>query len=129
MAVPRYIGALVLGIATAFGAWVLIAGSHPIFSVLSLAGLVPWIVAGMLGGFVAGLVAPQRKIVFASVVGIILAAVLLKFLLRHGLSHGNRNPWLWYAPIWLVPAFTIGGALSRRLWLSPNKSVERTREG
>ena len=46
MTFARYAGAFFLSFATAFLAWVVVGDLHPIFHQLSLAGLVPWFVAG-----------------------------------------------------------------------------------
>jgi hypothetical protein len=119
--------AIVAGVAVAVGVWAAVVGAHPIFTELALSGLIPGVVAGLLGGLVVAMIAPRHKVVVATIAGSLVAAVLLQHLLRHGLSHGAKNPLLWYWPIWLIPSFAVGGFLSRRL-LSPNKSLERTRD-
>jgi len=112
----RFFVGAIGGIACAVAVWMLVAPIHPIFGQLALIGLVVPIIAGIGGGFVSGLVAPHHKVGFAVITGIALTTVLLAFMLRHGPSHLERNPLLWYWPIWLVPAFAIGGVLSRGLW-------------
>jgi hypothetical protein len=105
-----------LGIAAGVFAWGQISVLHPIFVQLTLAGLIPPIVAGITGGFVSGLVSPYRKISVATFAGCLVAAVLLSFLLTHGFSHSGRNPFLWYWPAYLPVLFAVGGFLARRLW-------------
>jgi hypothetical protein len=112
----RFLGGAIGGIACAVGIWMLVVPIHPIFGQLSLSGLAVPIIAGVGGGFVSGVAAPHHKIRFAVITGVALTALLLAFMLRHGPSHLERNPLLWYWPIWLVPAFAIGGFLSRRFW-------------
>ena len=112
----RFLGGAIGGIACAVAVWTLVAPTHPVFGQLALSGLVVPLIAGIGGGFVSGVAAPRYKVGFAAVTGVALAIVLLAFMLRHGPSHLERNPLLWYWPIWLVPAFAIGGFLSRRLW-------------
>jgi hypothetical protein len=126
--IARYFGAIVFGVATAVAAWALVVGLHPMFSHVSLAALVPGLVAGLVGGFVAGWLAPRRKITIALLLGVLTAVYLMWSMLSRGITHGTHSPLLWYWPIWLIPTFSLGGYLSRSLWLPPNTSLERTRD-
>ena len=129
MVLARYISSIVLGIASAIATWALVLDTHPMFVSVSFAGLVPGIVAGLVGGFVAGWLAPRRKLIVPMLLGFLSAAFLLGSIFSRGSIRGDHNPFLWYWPMWLLPAFAIGGYLSRNLWLPPNTSLERTREG
>ncbi|HUX89798.1 MAG TPA: hypothetical protein VMV48_03815 [Gallionellaceae bacterium] len=108
-----------LGIAAGVFVWSQVSVLHPIFFQLTLAGMIPPIVAGISGGFVTGLISPRRKIYVASFAGCIVATVLLGFLLRHGFSHYGHNPFMWYWPAYLPVLFAIGGFFTRRLWAQP----------
>jgi hypothetical protein len=121
----RYLSAYVLGIAVAIGVVMLVAPAHPIFRTVAPSGLVPVILAGVLGGFVSGLLAPRHKMLTASLAGAIPTTVAMLFLLRHGFSHDGKNPFLWYWPAWLLPCFVVGGYLSRRYWMPSNYRLER----
>ena len=127
ISVLRYVLGAILGISVAVTAWIVTGSAHIIFQQLTVAGLIPTIVAGFLGGFVTGLFAPRHKVAFASIVGVALAAPLFAFLLRHGFSHGSRPILLWYFPVWLPLLFAVGGYLSRSTWVASNNSLERPR--
>lgn len=115
----RFWLAIPLGIWVGVFVWGQISVLHPIFFQLSLAGMIPPIVAGISGGFVSGLVSPYRKISIACFAGCLAAAALLSFQLRHGFSHYGRNPLLWYWPAYLPVLFSLGGFLARRFWAHP----------
>jgi hypothetical protein len=108
----RYARAPVLATAISVAAWIAIASIHPIFTRLALSGLVPVIVAGCAGGFVAALVVPRHKVMIASIIGASLALILISRFP----NRGTRELWLWYWPLWLAPTYAIGGVLGRRLW-------------
>ena len=83
---------------------------------MSLIGLSPVIGAGLLGGFVSGILVPTNRIRFASIVGLVFAAVILVAIFgsgRHQFVGGN--PLFWYWPAWFVPTFAVGGLLSQRV--------------
>lgn len=106
----------VCGASVAVAAWILIVATNPVFfGRLSLSGLLAPIIAGMAGGFVAALAAPHHKVGLAAVTGVALTAILLAFMLRHGFTHAERNPLLWYWPIWLAPSFSVGGFLAGKV--------------
>jgi len=105
------------GVGVSVLAWMYVGVMHPIFTQVAVSGLVPDILAGLLGGAVAGAVAPRHKIVFAVGVGVVLAALLLSFMLRHGFSHGPYRPvLLWYWPMYLPALYAIGAFLTRKVW-------------
>ncbi len=107
--------ALIIGVITAIGAWIIVALSHPSFWRLEPMALIPPVFAGLLGGAITGLITPANKIRLAVFAGMIVALPAVAFLLRNGFSHFGRNPLLWYWPIWVVPAFSLGGYLSSRV--------------
>lgn len=118
------LGAL-LGIGSAAFAWAQISGIHPIFQSLSPSGLVPPIAAGIVGGFIAGLLAPHHKFLFASVLGCTFAGAIVLYMVMYRFPLGGRNPLFWYWPAWLAPAFIVGGYLSRRFWCVAQPTVQR----
>lgn len=120
----RFCFGVILGIGSAVVAWSQIAVSHPIFMSLSASGLVPPIVAGIIGGFVAALFAPHHKFLFASVLGCSFAGAILLYMVTHRFPLAGRNPFVWYWPAWLAPAFIAGGYLSRRLWCVAQPTVQ-----
>lgn len=97
-----------------------VSSIHPIFSMLAMSALVPVVFAGLTGGFVCGLFVRPRKIWVAAIMGMACAFLLLGCMVLFGFYPGHRNPWIWFWPIWLVPSFTVGGALAPsrpiRLW-------------
>jgi hypothetical protein len=105
------------GIAAAVVIWANVSSLHPIFGQLAMSGLVPGVLAGVIGGFVSAVLAPSHKIKIALSCGSLLAALLLAFVLRHGPSHLGRNAFLWYWPAYVPLYFALGGYLGRRLWL------------
>lgn len=117
MSAIRYSTGFFLALVGSFLVWGAIASAHPIFSQLAPSGLVPPFAAGIVGGFVAGLFAPQHKLAFSACVGVFLAGALLGLMALTGhFQLGQRNPLFWFWPAWLVPSFIIGGVLSRGLW-------------
>jgi hypothetical protein len=96
----------------AFVVWSSVASAHPIFASLAPSGLVSWALGGVIGGLIAALVAPRRKLAFALLTGSALALVLLSLLP----SAHSRNPWLWYAPAYLPLFYFLGGLLGRNYW-------------
>jgi hypothetical protein len=113
MVATRYIGAVVLGIGSSIAAWLAVSNTLPIFSAFAPSGLVPTIVAGVLGGFICGAVAPRHKMALAAIVGLALAASLICIMVLTHMNALNRNPLLWYWPVYLLPTFAVGGILSR----------------
>lgn len=109
----RMATAFTLGIGAAVLSWYFIGQLHSSFMQLTLLGLVPPVASGLIGGVVTAAITPNRKTVSATAAGVILTLPLLAFLLRNGLSHFGRNPFLWYWPVWLVPSFAIGGFLMK----------------
>ena len=112
----RYAAGVAVGLVAAVFTWFAIASTHPIFSQVSLSGLVPSLASGVVGGAITGLFAPRRKLMFAGVVGSALTAALLAAMHTRGWYAGNRNPFLWYWPAYVLPSFLLGAALTRRLW-------------
>jgi hypothetical protein len=104
-----------MGIAVSVAVWLFVDSIHPIFGRLAASGLVPAIVAGVFGGFTSALIAPKRKVRVAFLVGAFLMATLLLLFYRHEPTW-SRNIWFWWWPIWLLPAFVLGGYLGRRYW-------------
>jgi hypothetical protein len=111
-------GAL-LAIIAALSVWCGLAAIHPIFTVFAASGLIPAVLAGLIGGFIAGLFAPSHKVAFSTFLGIALVGVLLVFMVLFHYEPAGRNLILWYWPLWLVPCFAVGGFLSRKLWAGP----------
>jgi hypothetical protein len=111
----RFWLAPLVGICICVGVWLMVVNIDPIFWQLGPSGLVAAILAGTLGGFASALVAPNRKVLVASVVGLFLTIALSVLLFRHG-HREPRNSWIWYWPAWLVPSFVLGGYLGRRYW-------------
>ena len=112
----RFSAGVILSVASSVVVWAAVVNVHPIFTRLSASGLVPVIAGGVVGGFVAGLFAPNRKVFFSACVGFSFAGLLLGVMLWGNIQLGQRNPFYWFWPAWLAPAFLIGGFLSRRLW-------------
>jgi hypothetical protein len=110
----RYVLAFALGDGVAVAAWFLVGSIHPRFWLMGPATVILGIVAGIAGGFSAGLVAPRRKVLISFLVGMVLAFVLLALYPIFGFHLGPRNPLLWYWPIWLIPGFVFGGFLSNK---------------
>jgi hypothetical protein len=111
----RFLGGALLGVGSAIGVFMLLVSIDlPLWRVAGTV-LVPAIVAGVIGGFISGLVAPHHKVLLSTTVGIAISTVMLAFLLRNGLSHSGRNPFFWYWPAWVAPSFLVGGILSRRM--------------
>ncbi len=112
MVIFRFIFAFTLSLSVAIGIWLFIPTIHPIFSQLTLCGLIPSIVAGLFGGFIAAFYSPKNKFIFSCGLGVFLAIILLSTtnLFSNKLSVG-RNPLLWYWPLWCPVSFTIGGFL------------------
>ena len=109
----RYIAGSVVALAGAVALWGGIATAHPIFAQFAPSGIIPPVAAGAVGGFIAGIFAPRHKILFASLLGAILAAALLGFMVATHMDPVDRNPLLWYWPAYLAPSFFLGGVLSR----------------
>lgn len=113
----RFSLSIVGGTIAAVLIWANVAALHPIFSQLSMSGVVPGVLAGVIGGFVSAVLAPSHKVQVALGCGSLLAVLLLGFLLRHGPSHLGRNPFIWYRPAYIPFCFALGGYLGRQLWL------------
>ena len=114
----RYTVGTVVGLAAAVVTWLAVASAHPIFSQLSPSGLVPSLVAGLVGGAITSLFAPRQKLMFAGLVGLAVAVALLAVLLTRGWYTGSRNPFLWYWPAYVLPTFLAGAVLTHRHWRS-----------
>ena len=111
----RYLLSVFVGIGVSVIAFMLMSGLHPTFGQLSVVGLTPAIVSGLIGGAVVAAIAPGNRVALAVGAGCLLSVVLLAFLLRNGFSHGPRPVLLWYWPAWLPLLFAIGGFLSRKV--------------
>ncbi|WP_444905574.1 hypothetical protein ACJJIR_12385 [Microbulbifer sp. SSSA008] len=112
----RYILAFTLGSALAVILWFSIATSHPIFMQLKVSGLIPPVIASLVAGAVTSAILPSKKVSLTFLLGCLVALPMLLFLLWHGFSHLGRNPLLWYWPIYVPPAFLLGGLLTRGVW-------------
>lgn len=112
----RYFAGFVAGLAGTVASWGWIATAHPIFAQLAPSGLIPPVVAGVVGGFLAGFFAPRHKILFAYLIGAVLTAALLGLMAVYQMDAFGRNPFLWYWPAYLAPSFLLGGVLSRGMW-------------
>jgi hypothetical protein len=104
-----------MGVGASVAVWLFVGSIHPIFWQLTASGLVPAILAGILGGLTAALVAPNRKVLVSFFVGLFLTIALLLLFFRHE-PGWSRNLWFWYWPIWLLPSYVLGGYLGRRYW-------------
>ena len=104
-----------MGVGVSVAVWLFVGSIHPIFWQLSASGLVPAILAGILGGLTAALVAPNRKVLVSFLVGLFLTVALLLLFFHHE-PGWSRNLWFWYWPIWLLPSYVLGGYLGRRYW-------------
>lgn len=109
----RYFAAVLIGVGVAVSCWFLIATAHPIFHGYQPSALIPPVLAGLLGGMAAALLAPRHKVVIAVLCGVLIAGPFLGWLLRNGFSHFGRDPVYWYWPVWLIPAFALGGFMMR----------------
>ena len=117
----RYILGASMSIGAAILVWIALVSVHPIFWILGPSGLIAPIVAGICGGFIAGALSSSRKILFATIIGMLLATPLLAFMLRHGWSHSELRPFaFWYWPAWLIPSYLIGGYVSQHYSLRMN---------
>ena len=108
----RFFIGLIASVWIAAVVWSFVSATHRIFQTLALSGLVPWAIGGIAGGIVAAVLAPNRKLVFAFLVGCAVAVAMLS----HLPPALGRNPWLWYAPAYTPLFFAIGGFLGRRYW-------------
>jgi hypothetical protein len=104
-----------IGIGVSVTAWVFVTSIHPIFGQFSASGLVPAVVAGVLGGLASALLAPNRKVLVSFLVGLFLTSALLLLFYRHE-PRWSRDLWFWWWPIWLLPSYVLGGYLGRRYW-------------
>ena len=111
----RFVAAAIASVWIAFVVWQSVGSAHPIFRSLAPSGLVSWALSGIVGGLVAALIAPRRKLMFAFLTGCTFALVLLTLMPS---AHG-RNPWLWYAPAYLPFFYFLGGLLGRHYWHEP----------
>ena len=118
----RFFLAAVFSAVVSFLVWAAVGEAHPIFIQLAPSGLLPVLVAGLLGGFTCGLIAPQRKPMFSAFVGICLSAVPLWLIASNDFPLGLRNPAIWYWPVWLIPTYAVGGFMSRHYWRSEKMS-------
>jgi hypothetical protein len=105
-----------VGIVVSVTTWMFVTSIHPIFGQFSASGLVPAVVAGVLGGFISALLAPNYKVLMSLLVGLFLTTTLLLVFYRHE-PPWSRNLWFWWWPIWVVPSYVSGGYLGRRYWL------------
>jgi Mn2+/Fe2+ NRAMP family transporter len=115
--VVRYWLAPIVGASISVGAWFFIVSIHPIFATMSITGLIPTLVAGILGGFACSVVFPKFKVLSSFLVGFALALILF-FLIFRQVMGPSRNPLLWYWPAWVIPSYVAGGYLGRRHWKS-----------
>ena len=102
--------ALIVGGAAMFSIWFVGVGAFPILRKLALTGLILPIAAGLVGGFLAALIAPKYTVIIAIVAAIIVTSPMLYHLFHRGFSHLGRNPFFWYWPFY-VPFSAIFGAL------------------
>ena len=119
MAAIRFPLGAFFAITVAFGVWYVITAIHPIFTVLAISGLIPTVLAGLIGGFIAALFAPSNKVAFSAFLGFAIAGTLLVLMILFHYQPASRNLLLWYWPLWLVPCFAVGGFLARKPWVSP----------
>lgn len=105
----RFSLSMAVGIAVAILIWDFLISLHPIFSQRALSGLIPSVLAGVIGGIVTSILAPSHKIKVALGCGSLIAIVLLLFMLKHGPKHFEQNPFLWYWPVYLPLCFSMGG--------------------
>jgi hypothetical protein len=73
--------------------------------------LVVPICAGTVGGLVSAKLAPSKKMLVTTLVGLALAGVLIS-VFSLSVPRLGRNPLTWYWPAYVLPAFALGGAIA-----------------
>jgi hypothetical protein len=97
---------------------------HPILRGHSPAGLLPLLVAALLGGVVGGAVVPHHKVLLAALFGIAMSAAVIAFMSSLPESTPVPSSWNIYIVLVAVPAFAVGGYLSRNLWQYAQPTVQ-----
>mgnify|MGYP003565238397 CR=1 FL=1 len=112
----RFILSPLAAVAGAAFFWVALVKSIPGAGSMSFVGLVPTLGAGLVGGVLAAVIAPQHKLPIAICLGFIVGGGLVGIIFLSGrFPLLGRNPLFWYWPAWLIPSFSIGGLIGSLL--------------
>ncbi len=106
----RYVLAPLAGTAAGVATWLVVAPW--MVSPLNLglwSGVVSGSIAGFIGGTAVALFTPHNGLRIATFTGAFVSSILVTWWLFFGADRLGRPLLLWYWPIWIVPAFALGG--------------------
>ena len=81
------------------------------------------VIAGFVAGGVTAYISKKNDMLAATIVGLILTAPTIMFLIQNGFSHNGRNVFLWYWPIYLLPA-TVFGAYVVKITFNRDDTIQ-----